>query len=183
MISGRLRSAAIRGARTRSIPFICSTSWAAVFSSKSGSEPVSMMDMSRPVPPPPLCDWKEIRASGIFCSSGSRPRSNSIEVFLRSSFNDTNTVALVSRTRVKARSTSGCAYINVDTRSAIFSVCSRVVPGTTSIWTRLLSSLMVGWNWAGVIANKITVRPKATRPTPIIHIRWSCPRARKRPER
>ena len=144
MISGRLKSAAIRGARTRSIPFISSTSFAAVTSRRSGSDPVSMIDMSRPVPPPPLCDWKEMRASGIFCSSGKRLRSNSIDVFLRSSFKLTNTVAFVSRTRVRARSTSGWAYIRSDTRSAIFSVCSSVVPGTTSIWIRLLSSLVVG---------------------------------------
>ncbi len=77
-------SALIRGATSVSIPFICSTSVAAVSLSSSGFEPASITVTSRPEPNPPDCEAKRTLASAILANSGARARSNSIEVRSRS---------------------------------------------------------------------------------------------------
>ena len=73
--SGRLMSALMRGAIRESMPFICSTSVAAVSSSSSGLDPASITVMSA-LPGPPDCEAKRTCASGIFASSGASALSN-----------------------------------------------------------------------------------------------------------
>jgi len=174
MISGRLRSALIRGATSDFRPFISSTSLSAVCSSSTGSEPASITVMSRPEPNPPDCDWNRTRASGKAASLGPSSRSNSTEVRARSSLSLTKMVEdSPRRMRSSIRSTSGSLRSSAVTAFTIRLVWASVVPGTTSMVTWLFSSSMVGWNWPGIWPNSRIVTRKENQPMPSIQMRWS----------
>ena len=51
-------SALIRGALISGMRSISPTSFVAVWYNRSGFDPDSMIEIARPVPPPPFCDWK-----------------------------------------------------------------------------------------------------------------------------
>ena len=136
MISGRLRSALMRGATSDFSPFISSTSLRAVASSFTGSEPASITVMSRPEPKPMRCDWKRTRASAKRASLGARSRENSIEVRSRSFLSLTKMVEdSPRRMRSSSRSTSGSLRSSSATPLTTRLASASEVPGTISTCT------------------------------------------------
>ena len=104
-----------------------------------------MIEMSRPVPPPPPRPWKLIRASGIFCSSGIMRRSKSKLFSGRSGLKTMNSRAWPSLTRSRMRPTWWVSrWSTAVAASAAASVCSMVVPGTISMVTWVVSWSVVG---------------------------------------
>ncbi len=81
--------------------------------------------MSRPeLPgPPPDCDWKLTRASGILFSLSCQLRWNSTLVTVRLFFSVRNILALSTLMRENADCTSGASCSIVRTRSVTRSVC------------------------------------------------------------
>jgi hypothetical protein len=173
--SGRRMSPATRGATSTLSPRICSTSAAEVLSSSCESEPDSITEIGRPVPPPPppFNSWNVTRASGMSCKRGVSSRSNCWFEVLRSCLSVTKTRPLPSLTRSSADWTSGRRRTIRATSSATASVCASVVPGTISMRIWLKSPLTVGKNWLGITKNSPIVIRNETNPTPTIHIRWS----------